>query len=278
VPKGQQFTYAVRAQGRLETENEFGEIVLRAAPGGAIVRVKDVWRLIDVPLISEDSTAESDPKTFFYAVQRSEKSDTPVGVAKPNKRAEELMEQLNKLGDLSGDITDKQREQRAELLETLAKEADSDDMRNNWYRQLADTISATVQQGNYPAGLDRLKTVYESLKQNPKDDELAFYVQFRYMTAEHGQALSAPNANFATIQTKWVEDLEKFVDEAKSIPTRPMPCWNWRFRKNLPATRPSRSSGTTPLPRTFPRRLPIAKLRGRNCGCNQSVGRFRSRA
>ena len=185
---------------------------------GSIVRVKDVWRLIDVPLISEDSTAESDPKTFFYAVQRSEKSDTPVGVAKPNKRAEELMEQLNKLGDLSGDITDKQREQRAELLETLAKEADSDDMRNNWYRQLADTISATVQQGNYPAGLDRLKTVYESLKQNPKDDELAFYVQFRYMTAEHGQALSAPNANFATIQTKWVEDLEKFVDEAKKYP------------------------------------------------------------
>ena len=37
VPKGQEFTYAVRSQGRLETEAEFGEIVLRAAPGGAIV-------------------------------------------------------------------------------------------------------------------------------------------------------------------------------------------------------------------------------------------------
>jgi hydrophobic/amphiphilic exporter-1 (mainly G- bacteria), HAE1 family len=45
VPKGQQFTYAVRAQGRLETAEEFGEIVLRAAPGGAIVRVKDVARI-----------------------------------------------------------------------------------------------------------------------------------------------------------------------------------------------------------------------------------------
>ena len=45
VPAGQKFTYAVRAQGRLETAEQFGEIVLRAAPGGAIVRVKDVARI-----------------------------------------------------------------------------------------------------------------------------------------------------------------------------------------------------------------------------------------
>ena len=45
VPQGQEFTYAVRAQGRLETEEQFGDIVLRAAPGGAIVRVKDVARI-----------------------------------------------------------------------------------------------------------------------------------------------------------------------------------------------------------------------------------------
>ncbi len=45
VPKGQEFTYAVRAQGRLQTETEFGNIVLRADPGGALVRVKDVARI-----------------------------------------------------------------------------------------------------------------------------------------------------------------------------------------------------------------------------------------
>ena len=45
VPQGQEFTYAVRAQGRLQTEEEFGEIVLRADPDGSIVRVKDVARI-----------------------------------------------------------------------------------------------------------------------------------------------------------------------------------------------------------------------------------------
>ncbi|MEN9732392.1 MAG: hypothetical protein RLZ45_387, partial [Verrucomicrobiota bacterium] len=42
VPRGQEFTYSVRAQGRLSSPEEFEQIVLRAAPGGAFVRVRDV--------------------------------------------------------------------------------------------------------------------------------------------------------------------------------------------------------------------------------------------
>src|SRR2546429_465794 len=45
TPPGQQFTYTVRAQGRLSSEQEFGEIVLRATPNGSIVRLKDVARI-----------------------------------------------------------------------------------------------------------------------------------------------------------------------------------------------------------------------------------------
>src|SRR5262245_1046233 len=45
VPLGQEFTYSVRARGRLLSEQEFGEIVLRAGREGAVVRVKDVARI-----------------------------------------------------------------------------------------------------------------------------------------------------------------------------------------------------------------------------------------
>ena len=45
VPKGQEFTYTVRSQGRLQSEQQFGDIVLRANPDGSIVRVKDVARI-----------------------------------------------------------------------------------------------------------------------------------------------------------------------------------------------------------------------------------------
>src|SRR5205085_2432095 len=45
VPKGQEFTYSVRAQGRLVSPEEFGEIVVRETPDGGIVRVKDIARI-----------------------------------------------------------------------------------------------------------------------------------------------------------------------------------------------------------------------------------------
>ena len=45
VPAGQQFTYTVRAQGRLVDEKEFGQIVIRAAPDGSLLRVNDVGRV-----------------------------------------------------------------------------------------------------------------------------------------------------------------------------------------------------------------------------------------
>ncbi|MGO9952608.1 MAG: efflux RND transporter permease subunit [Dissulfurispiraceae bacterium] len=44
-PPGQEFTYAIRAQGRLVTPEEFGRIVLRANPDSSLVRLKDVARL-----------------------------------------------------------------------------------------------------------------------------------------------------------------------------------------------------------------------------------------
>jgi len=45
IPQGQQYTYAVRAPGRLETSEQFENIVIRASPGGSILRVKDVARV-----------------------------------------------------------------------------------------------------------------------------------------------------------------------------------------------------------------------------------------
>src|SRR5467141_3414669 len=45
IPSGQKFTYTVRAQGRLQSPEEFGEIIVRANPDGSFVRVKDIARI-----------------------------------------------------------------------------------------------------------------------------------------------------------------------------------------------------------------------------------------
>src|SRR6266478_202707 len=45
APKGQEFTYSVRARGRLSSPEEFGEIVVRETPLGGVRRLKDDARV-----------------------------------------------------------------------------------------------------------------------------------------------------------------------------------------------------------------------------------------
>jgi hydrophobic/amphiphilic exporter-1 (mainly G- bacteria), HAE1 family len=45
APANQQFTYSVLAQGRLTSPEQFEDVIVREAPDGAIVRVKDVARV-----------------------------------------------------------------------------------------------------------------------------------------------------------------------------------------------------------------------------------------
>ena len=45
APPSQQYTYSVRAQGRLVTPEQFGDIVVRETPDGGIVRLRDIARI-----------------------------------------------------------------------------------------------------------------------------------------------------------------------------------------------------------------------------------------
>jgi len=53
APKGQEYTYSVRARGRRTSAEDFGQIVVRETPDGGIVRLKNVAR---VELGSQDYT------------------------------------------------------------------------------------------------------------------------------------------------------------------------------------------------------------------------------
>ena len=55
-PKGQVFTYTVTTKGRLESEEEFGDIILKTRPDGTIVHLKDV---AEVELGAQDYSAFS---------------------------------------------------------------------------------------------------------------------------------------------------------------------------------------------------------------------------
>jgi thiol-disulfide isomerase/thioredoxin len=177
---------------------------------GTMVLVNGNWRLIDLP-----NTSEEAPGPFFFSMPRAERPDGGEIAGKPTERMQEILKALQDLPDI-GSSSPKQHEQRTELLKQLADEADTPENRVQWYRQLADTLSAAVQAGGYEGGIEKLKQLYETLKEDPQDDDLATYVQWRWMTAQHGHELATADPNgFANIQTKWIDELTKFVADAK---------------------------------------------------------------
>jgi hydrophobic/amphiphilic exporter-1 (mainly G- bacteria), HAE1 family len=85
IPKGQPFTYSVRAQGRLTSPEEFEDIVVRETADTGIVRVRDVAR---VELGSQDYSItghlDGRPSAIVavYQLPGSNAVDTAAGVKK----------------------------------------------------------------------------------------------------------------------------------------------------------------------------------------------------
>jgi HAE1 family hydrophobic/amphiphilic exporter-1 len=85
VPKGQEFTYTVRSQGRLTSPEEFGEIVVRANSDGSILRLKDVARIeLGAQTYNIDTRFNGQPSAALgiYQLPGSNAISTAAGVRK----------------------------------------------------------------------------------------------------------------------------------------------------------------------------------------------------
>src|SRR6059036_2962049 len=92
VPRGQEFTYTVRAQGRLLNAEDFGKIVVRANPDGSIVRMTDVARVeLGAQKYNQIGRLNGNPAAIIaiYQLPGSNAIDTM-------NQAKQLMEDLKK--------------------------------------------------------------------------------------------------------------------------------------------------------------------------------------
>ncbi len=185
-------------------------------PIGALVRVQDTWRLLDAPATTGDGSSDAEtPLGIFIQGPLARRTDGP-GSGRPSENMQQLMARLEKLDKTpatNADDLEKQNIERADILDGLAKDAEAANdtkQRAEWLRQLADTLSAATQSGAFPGGVERLKSLYEQIRKNPADAELAAFIQFRFMTAEYGESVRTNN-DYQTIQAKWLKDLDGFL-------------------------------------------------------------------
>ncbi len=188
---------------------------------GTIIQVGNVWKLIDLPQIDTENAVATGERGFFF--RASGVMPNPQNTAIAGGISEEMQTLLTELEKLDRDAASattttakaSYHKQRTTVLKKLANIGETPEDKRQWLQQLADTVSAAVQSGEYPDGVAELDKLLSEIK---SDKTLSAYVKFRKMTAEYGLSLSADNVDFAKVHSKWLEDLEAFIGEYPASP------------------------------------------------------------
>lgn len=181
-------------------------------PIGTLVQVGPVWRMIAMPNLLDTQTAGA---SDFLRPYMKLNNDEPAPGG-PDTKVQELLAKLEKLDQDVAKATPEQvnalNDERIKALEDLAATAGTPEDRNQWRRQLADTISAAMQAGTLADGADRLTALFEQLKGEAGSEDLAAYVKFRLLTAEYGRSIQE-GSDLAKVQEKWLTDLDQYVKD-----------------------------------------------------------------
>ena len=210
VPKGTDestadITVYENVAAMVETDGKNGQL-----PIANLIKVDNTWKLVDLPsetsgpLLSMGTTVPKGP-------------GPQPGVDAPSDEDQKLLEELGRLDQIQLADPPQQLKRKCDILEELAGLAKAGKDRAEWFKQLADVLSAAIQIGAYADGLDSLKSIHQKLGEED-DKELAAYVKFRLMTAEYNLEMAKPDVNYTKVQAKWLADLEDFVNENPKSP------------------------------------------------------------
>src|SRR3974377_858594 len=90
APKGQQFTYAVRAPGRLVNPEDFGNIIVRQNSDGSTVRLKDVSRIELGSLVYQQIGRYNGKSAVIICVYQAPGSNAPAVAKQVKAQMEEM--------------------------------------------------------------------------------------------------------------------------------------------------------------------------------------------
>lgn len=189
---------------------------------GELVKVGDLWKLTQIPLPIEGNQVQLTAGVLMQP-NTSDAGETNSGSgnsASSDPRVTALVKQLQELdvkspkaNAVSADFV-AFNSQRSRLLKQLVA-ATKGSEQENWFRQLIDGLTSSVQSGTYNEGLQELKTLELQVKQQRANSPLAAYIAYRRMLAEYSVSVQDAKTSVlqAKIQENWIKELQNFVEE-----------------------------------------------------------------
>ena len=176
---------------------------------GSIVKVGDVWRLIELPEVIDPKKPLSNGGAFFPMPEYG----TGVG---PNPENEKIASLHDRLGEVekrlqtasNGVVIQKAEKEKAEILSEFYVIYKEPKMRRDWLENLADSVSSAYQSERFDDGLQYLDSFVAKHKAEPGMD----YVKWRAIYADYGLNISDGRGKKERDRAfdKLIEDLKDF--------------------------------------------------------------------
>ena len=172
---------------------------------GTLVQIgNNNWRVLDLPKNYDD---EQISFTFIQPAQiQGSTGPTDSAVVAIMNQVYALQAQIAELP--AAQRPEKHKEVIALLLE-IVRQSVTQDERENWIRQIADTIMEAVGRDEYPEGKDQIATLFGTVNR-PGMQELAAHVQSRQLMVNYYVNL-ASEMDPMRAYTQWLDDLENMV-------------------------------------------------------------------
>jgi peroxiredoxin len=184
---------------------------------GTMVNLGGAWKLVESPALGG---ATQLAEGIFYGSDPEQATAATAGTRfenEPTEKMQEILAQLEELDQQIMQVDDRQKgeynRKRANLLLQLANASANAQERTQWLRQLADMVSAAVQDDSFPGGIAYLEALEEKLSAKAGTEDLLAYFQFQRMLARYyGETLRAADVDHAKAHAEWLQELEAFVE------------------------------------------------------------------
>lgn len=188
---------------------------------GELVKVGDVWKLTQIPLPIEGNQVQLTAGVLMQPSVAESSDGTTTASSSPSTdpRVTALVKQLQELDAKAPTAASAPADfvafnsQRSRLLRQLVSTTKGAEQ-ENWFKQMIDGLTSSVQTGTYNDGLQELKTLELQVKQQRANSPLAAYVAYRRMLAEYSVSVqeAKTSAAQAKVQENWIKDLQNYVE------------------------------------------------------------------
>ena len=225
---------------------------------GEMVQVGTTWKLTSIPRPLGGETVQVAARGLLLQPTIASLTAAAPGVS---PQMQKLLDQLRQLDSTAPDASTpaaaigRYHSSRTDVLAQLAVNAPTAKDRDQWSRQLVDSLTALAQSGAWPGALARLAAEESRWKTQAPTSPFIAFINYRHLLARYSQSLrvATDEAGQAQAQRQWLSGLGQFIQDNPQAEDTPEAMWHLGTAQEFASGNKQAQAWYTQLVRKFPR-------------------------